>query len=379
MNSLVIALLAGCLSSFNGWTVPLPQDTPAVRKSLPAKQGGALEIDVEPGSVELEPWDKQEVVVETDDIDEQHPERLSMTQSGNAIHVQYKDRRWSTGNIQFHINLPAEFSVNIRTSGGNVVQRDWMKGSLTVNTQGGNIEIERHAGNVDAHSGGGNIKADSIDGDALFKTGGGNVTVRATTGMVNVESGGGNIHVMGVRKSLDIRTGGGSITLGDIEGTSKVHTGGGSLRTGRLSGVAQLETGGGNIEVLGASQEMNVKSGGGTVKLHQIAGPINVTTGGGNIDIDLLASSGGQSLIHSGGGDILLSIPENAHASIHALVTERSSWGSRHKRIDIRSEFKADSFDRKDDEIEATYTLNGGGHSVDVETSNGIINIRKLK
>jgi len=56
-------------------------------KSFTVQKGGLLEVDVEPGAVRIEPWSKDELMVEAEGIDERHPDRLVMTQSGNNVTI----------------------------------------------------------------------------------------------------------------------------------------------------------------------------------------------------------------------------------------------------------------------------------------------------
>ena len=79
------------------------------------------------------------------------------------------------------------------------------------------------------------------------------------------------------------------------------------------------------------------------------------------------------------GGDIRLSVPENAKATIDAYIRIEGRWGSRHSRYQVRSDFKADTYDEHDDEIHAVYKLNGGGEMIYLETVNSNIEIRKLR
>ena len=100
------------------------QDQENPSKSFQVKKGGNLVVDVQPGAVEIEPWAKDEVFIQAENIDEKYPDRLQMSQSGNTITLKYRDRRWNTNDIRFTINVPVEFNANIKTSGGSVEQHD---------------------------------------------------------------------------------------------------------------------------------------------------------------------------------------------------------------------------------------------------------------
>ena len=78
-----------------------------------------------------------------------------------------------------------------------------------------------------------------------------------------------------------------------------------------------------------------------------------------------------------------LFIPENAKATIEATIRLRDNenWGSssRKSKYEVRSDFKAESYQKDDDrqEIRARYLLNGGGETITLETVNGFIDIKK--
>jgi DUF4097 and DUF4098 domain-containing protein YvlB len=340
-----------------------------------------LVVDVQPGSVHIEPWSKDEVFVQAENIDERYPDRLQMTQSDNTITVKYRDRRWSGNDIRFTINVPVEFNANIKTSGGSVQEKDVLKGSFDVDTRGGSVDIEEIDGRVDARTGGGSIRVEKIDGDAKLKTGGGSVKAKLVTGETEVESGGGSLRMDKVGKGLKLDTGGGSISVGDVGGDATVHTGGGSIEIGSIAQKLVASTGGGGVEVEGASGANNVRTGGGSVSLKNITGSISLKTGGGSITVELKPNGTGNSNISTGGGDIRLYIPETAKAVVEATLNLRWGWGNARKRYRISSDFKADKFQQDEDEGSsfAVYTLNGGGDKIELETTNGNIEILKLK
>ena len=362
------------------FTGRVQQDPENPSKSFQVTKGGNLEVDVEPGSVEIEPWAKDEVFIQAENIDERSPERLKMTQSGSTVTLKYRDRRGYNNDIRFTINVPVEFNAHIVTTGGHVEQRDNLKGSFSVETKGGNVTIDQIAGNVKIESGGGSIRGEKIDGDANIRTGGGSVTIKTTTGQAEVSSGGGSLRLEKVGKGLTMSTGGGSVNVGEVAGGADIHTGGGSISVGKVMQTLKLATGGGSVDVKGASGDISVRTGGGSVTMENITGTLALKTGGGDISVELTPSGNGGSKIYSGGGDIRFSVPENSKVNIEATLNLKHGWGSSWKRYKITSDFKADKYDKDEDEesIVAAYTLNGGGNRIVLETTNGNIDIRKL-
>jgi hypothetical protein len=331
-------------------------------KSFNVQKGGLLQVDVEPGAVRIEPWSKDEVFIEAEGIDERHLDRLVMSQSGNNVTVNYRDSRHNVDHLEFTIHVPSKYSVNIQTSGGSVKQNDVLTGDFTAETKGGSIKIEHIIGKVDVETGGGSIKVEKVEGDAIMQTGGGSIDTRTVTG------------------TLSAKTGGGSISLRDVGGKVKASTGGGSVKVENAKEWIDISTGGGSVRVGGAKYGAKVKTGGGSVEMEDITGVVDLSTGGGSIKCELIPGSTGNSTIKTGGGEIELTLPENAKAIVEATINLNHGWGRHHKKCAIRSDFKADTYENKedDDRIHAVYTLNGGGPTITLETSDSDIEILKM-
>ncbi len=331
-------------------------------KSFSVQKGGLLTVDVDPGAVRIGTWAKDEVFIEAEGIDERHPDRLVMNQSGNNVTVEYKDKRSHSDHLKFSVKVPSNFNVVVQTSGGSIKQKDVLTGDFQAETKGGSIEIDHIIGKVDVETGGGSIKADIVEGDAAMKTGGGSIEAGVIKG------------------TLHAKTGGGSITLRETGGKVNASTGGGSIKAENASAWIDLSTGGGSVHVRGAKYGAKIKTGGGSIEMEDIVGLVDVSTGGGSINCELTPGSTGNSTISTGGGEIQLSLPENAKAVIEATINVGNGWGRHHKKCAIHSDFKADTYegDDKSDEIHAVYTLNGGGQKITLETSNSDIEIQKM-
>jgi DUF4097 and DUF4098 domain-containing protein YvlB len=330
-------------------------------KSFIVQQGGQLNVDVEPGSVRIEPWSKDEVFVEAEGIDERNPKRLEMRQSGNTISIEYRDRRRHTDHLQFIIKVPERFNVFAKTSGGSIKQRDKLSGDFKAETGGGSVSVDEIIGNIDLQTGGGSIKTKKIQGNATLHTGGGSIDNGPTTGTVKAS------------------TGGGSVSLKGSGGKVSASTGGGSIKMENADSWIDLSTGGGGVTVIGAKYGAKVRTGGGSIEMEDITGVVQLSTGGGSIKCELSPGSSGNSSINTGGGDIQLILPEKAKAIVDATINLHHGWGRHFKRCKIRSDFKADTYEGNDDsdEIHAVYTLNGGGPTITLETSNSDIEISK--
>ncbi len=333
-----------------------------ISKSFSVQKGGTLRVDVDPGAIRIEPWSKDEVLVEAEGIDERHPERLVITQSGNTVTVKYRDSRRHDNDIQFIINVPSQYNMDLHTTGGSVTQTDVLTGSFKAETQGGSIKMDHVIGDVNAETGGGSIRAEKIEGDAKIETGGGSIVTENVTG------------------TLSARTGGGSITFRNVGGKTDASTGGGSVVVKNATAPIDVSTGGGSVNVHGANNGVKAKTGGGSIQMDNITGYVIATTGGGSVRIEMTPAGNENSTITTGGGDITLSVPESAKATIDATIEDRDDWRGHRDRSRIKSDFKADTYegDEESDDLHAVYKLNGGGPRITLKTSNSDITIRKL-
>jgi hypothetical protein len=331
-------------------------------KSFTVQKGGLLTVDVEPGAVRIESWSKDEVFVEAEGIDERHPDRLVMNQSGNNVTVNYRDRRSHADHLKFSIKVPSIFNVDAQTSGGSIKQKDMLTGDFKAKSGGGSIEIDHIIGKVDVETGGGSIKIEKVEGDVSMQTGGGSIETGLITGIVHA------------------KTGGGSITLREAGGKVNASTGGGGVKVENAKEWIDISTGGGSVYVRGAKYGAKATTGGGSVEMEDIIGLVDISTGGGSIKCELTPGSVGKSTIRTGGGEIQLALPENAKAIVEATINLNHGWGRNHKKFKIHSDFKADTYegDGESDEIHAVYTLNGGGQKITLETSNSDIEIQKM-
>ncbi|MEX2189961.1 MAG: DUF4097 family beta strand repeat-containing protein [Bacteroidota bacterium] len=353
-------------------------------KTFTVEKGGKLEVSVRSGDIRITPGSKSEVYVRAEGIDDEDLDRLRMTQSGNTVRVEFRPRGgWDgwNGNPRFEISIPTDFNVDMKTSGGDLEVTGGVNGKITGSTSGGDIKLNNVTGTVDMSTSGGDVRVGEIKGNADLSTSGGDIELRKVDGEANVRTSGGDIKVESVGKKLEAKTSGGDIEIGDVGGEANVSTAGGNVRVGRVSGDARLRTAGGDIILRGASGRVNASTAGGDIELENITGSIEAKTAGGEIKAELVPTGKGQSELKTAGGNIRLAVPENAKATIEAIIRIDGRWGSRSQRYDIRSDFTAESYKKDDDyeEIRATYVLNGGGEKIYLETVNSNIEIRKLK
>jgi DUF4097 and DUF4098 domain-containing protein YvlB len=350
-------------------------------KSFNAGKGGKLEISTSIGDIRISAWEKNEVSIMIEGLDDEDIDKVKMEQDGNVIRVSYRSR-WSdgSGHVHFDLRVPSQFNLDMNTSGGDLIVKGDITGKIEGSTSGGDIKLGNISGGpVEVTTSGGDITVGIIEGDGSLKTAGGDIRVGSVIGALSVNTSGGDIQVESITKTLDAKTAGGDIRIGDVGGEARVSTSGGDVRVGKVSGKATLSTAGGDIDLRGASGNVIAKTSGGDLKLQNITGSINAKTSGGEVEAELIPSGKGGSKLSSSGGDVRLYIDENSKATIEATI-RLDGWGHKERYI-VKSEFPKESYetDTEADEIRAVYKLNGGGEVIELSTSNSNIEIHKLR
>lgn len=270
-------------------------------KSVNAPPGGRLTFDADVGSVSVVGRDAPKVVVHADlEGSESFLERLHIdteqTPSGVTIsaHVPHSGffnwLNFGSSRVRFTIEVPRNYPVELRTSGGGIDVRD-LKASVHGKTSGGGIHVQNIAGEVKMHTSGGSVEAERLDGPAELSSSGGPIDVTDSTG------------------NLDLGTSGGGISIRNDDGTIDAHTSGGPIRAElRSNRGISLSTSGGGITLLlpqNAHGTIDAEtSGGGVTSDFSVtttqfgdSNHLQGTIGGGGPRISLRTSGGG---IHIG-------------------------------------------------------------------------------
>ncbi|HWW61687.1 MAG TPA: DUF4097 family beta strand repeat-containing protein [Thermoanaerobaculia bacterium] len=183
---------------------------------------------------------------------------ISFDQNGNDVIVKARYDRdnhwfhWDNGlSVQWNIRVPAKYSVDVHTSGGDVKLTD-VSGEVEVRTSGGDIDAGRVSGPTNLRTSGGDIAIDSASGNVTAHTSGGGITIGDTTGWVEAKTSGGSIHLARVSGDVTARTSGGGIKIEEAMGRVDASTSGGSItaRFGKQpGGDSRLSTSGGGVMV----------------------------------------------------------------------------------------------------------------------------------
>jgi len=245
-----------------------------IHETRPAAAGGTLVVNVDFGSIEVAPGDSDKVVIDahrkieasSKDKEEEYLSAapITITTEGNKIIVKAIHQHESMGKQfwrmmghtqtegHYAIKVPANFSTDLDTSGGNVSARG-LTGRIKVDTSGGDLTFGQIHGDVNADTSGGNITAKDCEGATDLDTSGGRIEVTGGKGRLNADTSGGNVTVLNRVGDTKVQSSGGKLRLGNISGKLSAETSGGSVSailSTPVVGDVSLETSGGSITVV---------------------------------------------------------------------------------------------------------------------------------
>lgn len=292
-----------------------------IKKTFPAQPGGRLTMDVSPGPIEIKTGGDEQIVVEilrkANNDESLRNHEVSFAPDGHDLKIVAKVRNnegfkfWRRFglNVRYLITVPAEFNLDLKTSGGGITVGD-LRGEVRASTSGGGLRIGRIEGPVRGETSGGSISLAGSRGDTSIETSGGGINIGSGSGSINAETSGGSIEIGDFTGDVKVSTSGGGISAGSVEGSIEASTSGGPVKVslkGQPKKESRLETSGGGItveleETMALDIDAEASGGGVTCDL-----PITVL---GRLDRGKLKGTlngGGQSLVlQASGGSIHL-------------------------------------------------------------------------
>ena len=293
---------------------------------------------------------------------------------------------------QYTVYVPANFSVEVHTGGGDIETGD-IGGHALLVTAGGYVTTGRIGTQIPSSSGnanvppmakietqGGHITLLDVEGDLDAYTAGGNIQARDVEGNARLRSGGGHIRAARIHGTAQLETDGGNITVGEAGTLAGVRTGGGQIDFGEVHGSVHAETGGGGVRVMYVSGPMEVETSGGGICLTQVSNVVRAATGNGTITAWITPDPGGSShTVHlagpsqlaSGTGDIIVFLPRNLAANIDASVEDGGPG-----RIEADPALGLNVDTHEPGSMHASGTLNGGGALLKLRSRAGKIRLQ---
>jgi hypothetical protein len=278
------------------------QQTRHFEKTFSVNSGGSLMLSSDVGNVEIDTWDKNEVLVVADaNGSEGNLEHLDVIFAQDKDNVKvtgkYGESNWlgwhsNNMDVTFKVTVPKKFFVRAQSSGGNMAVHS-LDGSATLETSGGNVDADHVAGSVELRTSGGNVSAVHVNGPVQIKTSGGEIKCSEIVGELNSHTSGGDVELNNIDGKITTETSGGSIRItmtGDNKGIY-AHSSGGDIDISLKESVkAMLEasTSGGRVRCelpitvkgeMDESQLRGVINGGGeTIRAETSGGDVKIVS-----------------------------------------------------------------------------------------------------
>ena len=230
-------------------------------KTFNIAPGKNLSVKISSGDVIVTSWDKAEVNVKIRG-NENALDKMEFKLEGNEEMVEVIGEKkssvsswFSNVRVEIEIKVPAEFNVNVNTSGGDI-KYGGVSGNAELNTSGGDVWGEKFGKSLNISTSGGDISL--IGGDTK----------------INAETSGGDIKLdfKGENKGIDLSTSGGDIAIKlpeDFKASIELSTSGGDVSCSlNLSNVEKLS----DAKLIG-----DLNDGGEKLSAHTSGGDITVT------------------------------------------------------------------------------------------------------
>jgi len=395
--------------------------------SAPVKSGGTLNLDLKTGGeVTIKGWDRSEVSVHAS-LGGRNWRETQVTlrgSDGDATLVSDFTQTSTSHSTSHHfdIQVPRNFDVRIRSSGGSISIAD-VNGVFTGQTGGGEITIRNSNGEVDIRTGGGEIHVSDSNLNGSVSTGGGPVRIIGVNGnlsgqsgsgpVIYTNSGGQNIGTgisIGKNGGVSVRSGSTSISssgrstsisndslgiihLNDGSGRGsgfamsgiRMTTAGGPLSLASAPNGARVTTGGGPIRIGPSGGEVYAQTGGGRIDIGPAQGSVEAHTGAGDVTIELEGANTHSVDVTSGKGEVVLILPRDINATLELESAYTNNLGHKTR---IESDWPLTPTETSDWDasqgtprryVRVRQNLGRGGAVIRVRTVNGNVVLKRAQ
>ena len=242
------------------------------------------------GSIELRPWDRDEIVIDIErraaTTRDARAIEIEATEDGGNVLIEAKQPRRSGGfdfggspSVRLMITVPRRLIVEARSGDGSILARD-LQGRIELRTGDGAVMLQRLDGEIQVSTGDGSVSARDLQGVLSVVTGDGAVDLSGRFDGLTARTGDGGIRIDArpgseVKQDWTITTGDGGVDLrlpADFNANVDAHTGDGPIsasgvqrtdsssdaheqrtlrgQIGKGGGVLTLRTGDGGIRII---------------------------------------------------------------------------------------------------------------------------------
>lgn len=282
-----------------------------VEKTFMVSPGGTLRVETEGGAIRVQSSTdsvvkitaKQKIRASSESEADELLKKLTLSfeAQGSDVTATAKYERPTMGvrwgnqpvEVDFVVTVPARYSANLKTSGGDIIIGD-LDGKVNARTSGGDVKLGKISGEIVATTSGGNVSLTEGGAGVELGTSGGDITIGRVVGPTQAHTSGGNIKAAQVENVLEAKTSGGNVSAGFVGG---------------LRGDCLLSTSGGRVKVTvepTAGFRLDASTSGGDVQAEGFS--ITIEKGGlGKSRLSGAVNGGGPLLkLRSSGGDIVI-------------------------------------------------------------------------
>jgi DUF4097 and DUF4098 domain-containing protein YvlB len=272
-------------------------------------------------------------------------EAAHVTVSGNAVLV--KSEGHKSGRLNLSVTVPKTAKVTINAGRGDVTAAGLGAGA-SITAQHGDVHLNTIAGSVQVHfsTDKGDFSAHQVDGDIAADGRCNDLTLSEVKGKIALNGDiFGEAHMENLAGPIHLHTSVTDIEMASLPGDMTLNDD--DLRVTEAKGTVRVVTHSKNID------------------LTQIYGDTYVEDRDGNISIEPAGPYSVDAKNNSGKGDLELTLPPNASASINAYTHNG----------DIFSDYPSPSPEGESKSV--SFTVGGGGSKINLKTDVGDVRIKK--
>jgi hypothetical protein len=195
--------------------------------------GGTLFVDLERGSVDVTEHDRDEVYVRAEARGwGAHLVVFQLDRKGDDLELEADIDSWLAllfpgTRARVHVEVPPDYSVDIRTRGGTV-RIEGISGGVTASNSTGAVRLRRIAGSARVQTTTGSIRVEELEGNLRAQATTGAIRATDVAGWVEARAESGALDLVGVDGPVEARTTTGRVRVSFVdepEGTIETETG----------------------------------------------------------------------------------------------------------------------------------------------------------
>lgn len=199
--------------------------------------------------------------------------------------------------VPLHVDVTIRLPAGVRTTLSNLVgplDADNLTNQLTLNSARGDLHIHNLSGDLAVHTKGGDLYVKGLKGTLISDTDGGDMFINQAIGEIDLVTDGGDIFIKQVLGDMSMQSDGGKIFVKQSRGDMDLDTHGGDFLATDYAGGSKLmiHTGGGDVLLtadLSGVRSLGISTGGGDalLKISNLSMRLDISSGSGDTRVNL--------------------------------------------------------------------------------------------